>query len=208
MSYLVRWLREAGILLCTISLLFLPWFHDPYPSGDTSPIVMGTEFLKVRSPVIIGAFICLWLAYLVSRFASNKWSAALPFFIGVLLYHWAYFSLLFVPDRSDPWGIPLGRVVSYPGDRTYYLLVGGWLNILGVLLLLAGLIQAESMRKGKIFILSGSGAILGWVLFWGSVVVFGDTLLISFDIPDIMLWLNMVTFPFIGGIIAFYLARK
>jgi hypothetical protein len=55
-----RWLREAGIFISTISLLLLPWLYDPYLSDGIGHIVMGTKFLAVRSPVIIGAFICLW----------------------------------------------------------------------------------------------------------------------------------------------------
>jgi hypothetical protein len=206
MFHLFRWLREAGILICTISLLLLPWLNDPYPSDGVNPVVMGTEFLAVHSPVIIGAFICLWLAYLISHSASDKWLAALSFFIGFLLYYWAYFSLALVPDRSDPWGIPLDRVVSYPGDRTYDLLVGSWLNILGVLLLLAGLIQAERKPNGKIFILTGSGVILGLGLFWGLFFVFGDK--VFYDTLGTVVLLGMASLPIIGGLISFHVTRE
>jgi hypothetical protein len=205
MSHLLRWLREAGILICTISLLFLPWFYDTFPYYDLSPIVMGTEFLAVRSPVVIGAIICLWFAYLVSRFTSYKWQAAVPFFVGALLYHYVLGFL--VGGRWDPPGIPLGRF-GFNQDKNFELLIGGWLNIVGVFLLFIGLTHAESKRNGKIFILSGGGVILGWVLFWGSVVVFLNILSLPFDIPEIVVWANMVGFPIISGVLAFYLARK
>jgi hypothetical protein len=205
MSYLLRWLREAGILICTVSLLFLPWFYDTFPFPDLSPVVMGTEFLVVRSPVVIGGFISLWLAYLLSRFAPYKWPAALLFFVGFLLYHWVYVALVLIGGRWDPYGIPLGRFGFYQ-DKNFELLIGGWSNIVGVLLLFAGLFLAERKHNGKIFILGSSGAILGWVLYWGSIIVFHN--IFKSPIYEIVLWVGLPVFPILGGVIAFSLARK
>jgi hypothetical protein len=143
----------------------------------------------------------------VSRITPYKWLAVLPIFVAILLYHYAYMAWV-IPGRWDPWGIPLGRVVLY-GDVNYNVLLGGWLNIVGILFLFTGLIREVRTRNGKIFVLSGSGAILGWVLFWGSVVVFYNILSSPIEIPEeIVRWVGMPGFPIIGGLIAFNLARK
>ena len=207
MIHLLRWLREAGILICTISLLFLPWFYDANPLNGLSPIVMGTEFLAVRSTVVIGGFICLCLAYLASRFAPYRWWAALLFLIGFLLYFWTYLMLVYLPMRGNTPGIPLGRFPTFY-DKTFELLIGGWLNIVGILLLLAGLVRVLKHRNSMVFTLSSSGVILGWFLFWGWIEVWNSQLL-SIEIPEgFVIWVCMPGFPIISGLLGFFLARK
>ncbi len=60
MSYLLRWLREAGILICTISLLFLPWF---LVLALKQPKV--TVFILSTSGVILGMFLFwIWIDWI------------------------------------------------------------------------------------------------------------------------------------------------
>lgn len=205
MFHLLRWLREAGIFICTISLLFLPWFYDDYPLNGLSPLVMGTEFLAVRSTAIIGGFSCLWLSYLFSRFTPLKWPTALLFLVGFLLYDWVYLSLLYLPARAGIPGVPLGRLSYW--DQNFDLLIGGWLNIVGILLLLAGLVRAQKNFKSVSFILCTSGVLLGLflLLVWGGVF---DYQLLTIRLPEFVLLVSLPGFPVIGGLIGFFLARK
>lgn len=210
MSHSLRWLREAGILICTISLLFLPWFYDASPPNGLSSIVMGTEFLAIRSTAVIGGFICLWLAYLASRFAPYKRWAALLFLIGFLLYGWVYLWLLWFPSRGDIPGIHLGRFPSFY-DKTLDPLIGSWVNIVGILILLAGLVRALKHQNSMVFTLSSSGVILGIFLLWGWLEVYSNQLwsLLPIEIPDaFFVWVCMPGFPIVGGLIGFFLARK
>jgi hypothetical protein len=160
-----RWLREVGILLLTISLLFLPWFRDPYPLESRTAIIMGREFISYGAWAVLWPFACFWLAYLLSRLSSRQWLALFPLIIAVLLYLYVH-ALIFAPNRFNPMGLPLNRW-NHLSDKQFDLLWGGWVNGLGVLLLVTGMYQVESARGRQRFIWGILGAIIGWLTFLG-----------------------------------------
>lgn len=89
MFYKLRWLREIGIFLLTVSILYLPFFYQPGPDE----LIMGKSFLAFdrsldQASEIKVAFGCFWLVYLLSHTLSEKWSflMLLPFAVAIYFY--------------------------------------------------------------------------------------------------------------------------
>lgn len=102
-------------------------------------------------------------------------------------------------------GIFLDRfATSY--DKSLDPQIGVWLNLVGILLLLAGLVLALKQPKVTVFILSTSGVILGMFLFWIWIDVHYQ--LIPIELPEVLMWMSLPGLPIIGGLIGFFLARK
>lgn len=133
----LKWLREAGILLLTISLLFLPWYLDPAPETGQSPFITGVEFLAAGSPLLIIGYGLALLAYVISRFTTRQWAGVLLLVTAAMAY----------------WFLHLGATVSLPDagvDRPsssletmlVETLVGARVNFLALLVLAVGFYAA------------------------------------------------------------------
>ncbi|MCL4870137.1 MAG: hypothetical protein KJ063_14320 [Anaerolineae bacterium] len=143
----LRWFREAGVLLLTVSLLLLPWLHyDRIRNPDVIVIVMGREFVLnplgniagSLPPVFIG-FFCFWLAYAFARLLPDHRTilTLYPFFAACIIYMAVYSRYILFALAS------LGRMPDI-FNIGFAAPCGLNLSCLGALLLLAGILFTQT----------------------------------------------------------------
>ena len=128
------WLREVGVFILTVSLLFLPWYLDPEPEPGQSAIVTGIEFLAGGSLMLIAGYSFSLLAYFVSRFTSRKGIGFFLFVVASFLY---FFLQGGASSSLSLFG--LSRSTSSMGSMLIRTLIGGHANFVGLVALGIGL---------------------------------------------------------------------
>ena len=138
----LKWLREVGILLLTLSLLFLPWYLDPEPEPGQSALITGIEFVASGSLLVVAGYMLSLLTYYTSRFTKREGTTFILFIVTGFLYY-----VVHVGATQALGGLGLGRPTStaYLPART---LIGGQLNFVGLFALGVGMYAAfEPVEK-------------------------------------------------------------
>jgi hypothetical protein len=134
----LKWLREIGVCLLTSSLLFLPWYLDPSPADNQSPLITGSEFITSRSWSVIMAYGLTLVAFIISRFSTRKWIGFVPLGAAGLLYFLVHFTVS--TSMSGYYGIALDRhISSLESYGAVEALIGIPVNCIGLFTLLVGL---------------------------------------------------------------------
>lgn len=194
------YLREIGLLLLTVSLLFLPWFQDPSPPEGRPALITGMEFISYGVWHIPLAYILALTAYSISKILRSKWVGVIPF-IGVLLVYFNIFINTYY-TRFNPPGIPLDRWNGLM-DKHFTLSVGMWVNWIGLFALLAGIYYAEKSRRRTAVLFGVVGAVAGFILY-----IITSALGLWNPEPYFLTSAQAYTFPIIGTIIGSWLVLK
>lgn len=133
----LKWLRETGILILIVSLLFLPWYLDPSPEPGQSPAVTGIELISSNGWsmfvwIRVMAYGLILLAYAISRFSAHKWVGVIPFMAACLLFLYLHLVILL----GDGMSRPVSSLEVFAGITA---LVGTTVNWVGLISLGAGM---------------------------------------------------------------------
>lgn len=155
MFYKLRWLREIGIFLLTVSILYLPFFRQRGPGINLTFLVR--DYSPNYAGALLFAFACFWVVYLLSRTLSERWSflILLPFTAASFLYLYSSIYHIFRPLGEIP--------MLYWKDYSYDIEIGMWLSGCGAGLLLIGVYATQTNRSPLRWGLLG--ALGGFVLF-------------------------------------------
>lgn len=153
--------REIGLTLLTVSLLFLPWFRDPYPPVGRPSQVTGIEFITRGTWLVVLAYLLVLAAYIYSKLLTPKWPGIIPFLTGCVLFLHLFLATSYT--RFNPPGIPLDRWNNL-SDKHFSLLIGSWFNLIGLLLLFIGFYIVETGRGRTAVLLGPIGTVIGIIL--------------------------------------------
>jgi hypothetical protein len=200
MTFILKWHREAGILILTVSLLFLPWFRDLSPPSGRPPVITGMEFITYGSWAVILAYSFIWAAYAASRLTTYKRFGVIALIVSALLYLYVLSAML-APLRGDAPGIPLDKYTVSFLDKSFPPMIGTWVNLASLFIIAAGLFSAETDQEQKSMIKTGIGTFIVFSLLIGiGMAIYG------FEVYIAILFLGggflCVGLPLAGGLIA------
>lgn len=155
MFYKLRWLREIGIFLLTVSILYLPFFHQRGPGMNIT--FLARDYSPSYASALLFAFACFWFAYLLSRTLSERRSFLMlfPFVVASFIYLNSSIYHGFRPLTEIP--------MQYWQDYSYGLGIGMGLSGCGACLLLIGAYVTQTNRS--LFRWGIVGALVGLALF-------------------------------------------
>lgn len=212
--------REAGVLLLTISLFFLPWFRDNYPPAGRSPVITGVEFLTYGAWPIILAYAAAWLSYIVSKFSNWKWAGMIILLMTWFVYLYLHLIFTVIGFRHNPAGIPLERT-HLEAEVRYPAMIGMWVNWLGLIFLAVGLYLAERGRGRTAVFFTGLGTLFGLFLLIGLILVEVSLPELFYNLNflphgirtndtlyELLTWVQIIGLPFGGAVLGAWLALK